>query len=183
MPLAVLLSVHSGVGGCGCPSSVSVTLSGSASFAFMNNAAISASAADAMTCLITFARIVIGPLWICLLLLRLPRKVYPPALDRAFDATRYAASEWLCSVMSLARNRTVASGLVAQQSRNCFIAFAVASVPSLTLVARSFSACIIVQSTALAQHRNVPQTCCNDRWSSADIFGDLSVVAICRFVP
>ena len=75
MPLAVLLSVQSGVGGCGCPNSVSVILSGSASFAFMNNAAISASAADAMTCLIILARIVIGPLWICLLLLRLPRKV------------------------------------------------------------------------------------------------------------
>ena len=49
----------------------------------MNSAAISASAADAMTCLMTFANTVIGPLCICLLLSLFPRKVYPPALDRA----------------------------------------------------------------------------------------------------
>ena len=41
-------------------------------------------------------------------------KVQPPALDRACDATKCAASEWLCNIMSLALNMTLASGLVAQ---------------------------------------------------------------------
>ena len=56
MPLAALLSVHDGVGGCGCSNSFSVVLNGSNSFAFTNSAAVSASDADATTCLITLAR-------------------------------------------------------------------------------------------------------------------------------
>ena len=102
MPLAVLLSVLIGVGGCGCPSSAHVTRSGSSSRAFMYSAAISASAADDTTIFIIFAMIDIGPLMICCLLELLPKYVYPAARDRAPVATRYAASEWLCSIMSLA---------------------------------------------------------------------------------
>ena len=114
MPLAVLLSVLIGVAGCMCPNSAHVVLRGSNSRAFINKAAISDSAADAITCLITFAIIDIGQLFICLFSSLLPRNVYPPALDLAPETTRYAASECFCSTMSLAQNSTVDSGFVAQ---------------------------------------------------------------------
>ena len=114
IPLAVLLSVCIGVGGCGCPSSSHVTRSGSIARAFIYNAAISALAADDITPFIIFAIIDIGPLMICSFFLLFPKYVYPAALDHAPVATKYAASEWLCNIMSLARYSTSASGCVAQ---------------------------------------------------------------------
>ena len=66
MPHAVVLSVRMGVAGCGCPSSSHVTLNGANSCALMYSAPISASAADAITDLITFAMTAIGPLIISL---------------------------------------------------------------------------------------------------------------------
>ena len=73
IPHAVLLSVLIGVAGCLCPNSSHVTHSGTSSFAFIYNAATSASAADAITTFIIFAMIAIGPLMICLLFFLLPR--------------------------------------------------------------------------------------------------------------
>ncbi len=52
IPAAVELSVLMGVGGCGCPISSKIVLSIITSCPFTNNAPISASAADAMTCFI-----------------------------------------------------------------------------------------------------------------------------------
>ena len=59
---AVLLSVLIGVAGCGCPNSSHVGRIGTASFAFMYKAPHSASAADCITALITFAKMKIAPL-------------------------------------------------------------------------------------------------------------------------
>ena len=67
-----------------------------------------------MTPFITFAMTDMAPLFICLFLSLLPRNVCPPDLDLDSVTTRYAASEWFCSTMSLAQNNTVDSGLVAQ---------------------------------------------------------------------
>ena len=57
-----------------------------ASWAFMYNVAISASIADAMTCLMTLARTCTGLLnCVCA---RLPTQWYPPARLQALGATR-----------------------------------------------------------------------------------------------
>ena len=56
IPSFVLLSVFSGVGGCGCPRSISVVLSGTASWVFIKSPPISASVAESMTFQMTFAR-------------------------------------------------------------------------------------------------------------------------------
>ena len=101
MPFAVLLSVCIGVAGCGCPNSSQVTRNGSNCLLF-NNAPISASAADYITPFIIFAIIDIGPFIICLLFISFPKYVYPAALDLAPMVTIYAASEWLCNIISLA---------------------------------------------------------------------------------
>ena len=61
-PNAVVLSVCIGVGGWGCPISSRVVLAGMASRAFMNNAPISASAADDMTALMICATFNTAPL-------------------------------------------------------------------------------------------------------------------------
>ena len=63
-PFVVLLSVRIGVGGCGWPSSLHVTRSGTRSWAFMNSAAISASGAGATTLFSVFARTMMGALMI-----------------------------------------------------------------------------------------------------------------------
>ena len=62
MPLAVELSVWSGVAGCGWPISTRVVLSTVPSFAFKKRAPSSASAAEDMTCLRILAMLRIGPL-------------------------------------------------------------------------------------------------------------------------
>ena len=114
MSLAVLLSVCIGVAGCGCPSSFQVTLSGSNCLVFIYNAPISTSAAEDIIPSINFAVIDIGLIIICLLFISFPKYVYPAALDLAPVATKYAASEWLCNIISLAQYSTTASGCVAQ---------------------------------------------------------------------
>ena len=54
-----MLSVLSGVGGYGCPVSISVCLIGIALFAFMNNSATPTSAADTITFLMIVAKMYI----------------------------------------------------------------------------------------------------------------------------
>ena len=61
MPAAVSLSQYMGVGGCGWPSSSSLSLMIFASFAFKNIAPNSASAADAATNLRIVQSVRIGP--------------------------------------------------------------------------------------------------------------------------
>jgi hypothetical protein len=61
-PVAVVLSVSIGVGGCLCPNSSNVVLRTASSLAFMKTAHISASAADDITCLRTLLMIEIAPL-------------------------------------------------------------------------------------------------------------------------
>jgi hypothetical protein len=60
-PVAVVLSVSTGVGGCLCPNSSNVVLRTAPSFAFMKTAPIYASAADDITCLSTLLTIKIAP--------------------------------------------------------------------------------------------------------------------------
>ena len=114
IPAAVLLSVCIGVAGCGCPSSSRVTLNGNMSCAFINNDPISASAADDITDFIILASTYIGAFKIFDLPSLLPKYVNPPARDLASLATRYAASEWLYRIMSLARYTIFAFGFDAQ---------------------------------------------------------------------
>ena len=61
-PTAVELYVWMGVWGCGHPISMSVRHNGIIFFAMINSAAISASAADAITVFIICAIVNIGPL-------------------------------------------------------------------------------------------------------------------------
>jgi hypothetical protein len=61
-PVAVVLSVCSGVGGCGCPISSNVVSKIVASFALRKTDYISASAADDITCLRTVLMIKTAPL-------------------------------------------------------------------------------------------------------------------------
>ena len=98
---AAELSVWSGVGGCGCPISISVFLMGTALRAFMYMAPISASAADDMTALIICATVWTAPLlWGNSVSAAM--KKCPPALLLAFDSLKYEASLWTASTMSLA---------------------------------------------------------------------------------
>ena len=72
---------------------------GSISWALVYNAPTSASAADAITFLITLASTKIGPLnWVRDLL---PRKRYPPSLLLASGHTKYAASLSPYNIISL----------------------------------------------------------------------------------
>ena len=93
IPLVVLLSVLIVVASCGCPHSANVVLRGSRYLALMNNAAISASAADSITCLMTFEMIDMGQLLICVFSPLFPKNVYHPSLDLDPATTRYASSE------------------------------------------------------------------------------------------
>ena len=86
----MLLSVFSGVGGCGCPSLISVVLSGTASWVFMKGPPTSDSAAEVLTFWMTFARTRMVPLKSFPSLF--PRKWNPPVLLRASGSTRYDAS-------------------------------------------------------------------------------------------
>ena len=63
---------------------------------------------------VNFAIIDIGPLIICVLFISFPKYVYPAAPDLAPVATEYAAPEWLCNIISLARYSNTASRCVAQ---------------------------------------------------------------------
>ena len=84
IPHDVLLYVIIGVGGCLCPNSLLVIISGTRFCAFRKSAPTSAYAADAMTALMIFARISIGLLIIWLILSLLAKNVYPPTRDLAF---------------------------------------------------------------------------------------------------
>ena len=99
-PCAVELPVHIGVAGCLWPSSFKVLMSGTAWVAFMNRAAISASAALEQTFQMIFANTATDPL--SCVPLALDRQWNPPALLLASDATKCAASEWMLRIMSLA---------------------------------------------------------------------------------
>lgn len=83
IPLAQMLSVCNGVGGCWCPSSISVVRKVHASWALWNSAAISASAADATTILRMMLVTCIAPfVWTVLGCWESDdRKNKPPALD------------------------------------------------------------------------------------------------------
>jgi hypothetical protein len=61
-PVAVVLSVYIGVGGCLCPNSSNVVLRTAPSLAFIKTAPFSASAADNIMCLRTLLMIKIAPL-------------------------------------------------------------------------------------------------------------------------
>ena len=63
MPQAHALSVLTGVGGCGWPSSSRVRRVEAPSWVFMNRAPVSASVADAMTFGMILLRTRIGPLY------------------------------------------------------------------------------------------------------------------------
>jgi accessory gene regulator protein AgrB len=60
-PVAVVLSVSIGVGGCLFPNSSNVVLRIAPSFAFMKTAPVSASAAEDITCLRTLLMIKFAP--------------------------------------------------------------------------------------------------------------------------
>jgi hypothetical protein len=90
------------------------------SLAFKNNAAISASAALEHIILMIVDKVSNGPLWWCCPLFGFElMKKYPPDLLRASNSFRFPAYEWMLRIMSLAANRIVASGLVAQLSSSC----------------------------------------------------------------
>jgi hypothetical protein len=60
-PMAVVLSVSIGVGGCLCPNSSNVVLRTAPSFALMNTAPTYVSAADEITCFRTLLTIKMAP--------------------------------------------------------------------------------------------------------------------------
>jgi hypothetical protein len=61
-PVAVVLSVSNGVGGCGCPNYSNVVRRTAPYLAFIKTAPISASAAEDITCLRIVLMIKIAPL-------------------------------------------------------------------------------------------------------------------------
>jgi hypothetical protein len=118
-PMAVVLSVLSGVGGwvggCGCPISSKVVRKSVASFAFRNTDPIYVSAADDITCFRIVLMIRMAPLVsLFLLSMLLPRLKRPPALLLASRSERYEASLCLFNNMFDAWYCNFASGLVAQ---------------------------------------------------------------------
>ncbi len=86
-PSAIELSVWSGVGGCLCPNSSRMILMYTASRAMMYNAANSASVADNMTCLMTWAMLRTAPLFGGMFA-PLERKKCPPVLLHAQSLLR-----------------------------------------------------------------------------------------------
>ena len=102
MPAAVALSQCMGVGGCGWPSSSSVSLMIFASFAFNNIAPNSASAADAATNLRILQSVRIGPFrrMGCLSSGSQPRKKWPAARLLESFAESYNVSECTFNIMS-----------------------------------------------------------------------------------
>jgi hypothetical protein len=97
---AVELSVRRCVGGCVCPSSVSVTLSGAPLWTLLKHAPTSDSAAEATTFLITAATLRIDPFSVSCSVDLFPKKNRPPSRLRALETERYEASLWMCNIMS-----------------------------------------------------------------------------------
>ena len=95
MPVAVLLSQWTGVGGCLWPSSASTSLKMTPSLLFMNRAPNSASAADATTILRMPQSVKMAPFsvigWLSAGVD--PRKKYPAIRLLAFVSDKYDASE------------------------------------------------------------------------------------------
>ena len=105
IPNAVVLSMWNGVAGWGWPSSVRISHTIFACFAFKNNAPSSASAADDTTCFIITHNECIGPFKnIGFLLMGMePNKEFPTALLRALGALgaiRYDTLKCICRIMS-----------------------------------------------------------------------------------
>ena len=102
IPAAVALSQCMGVGGCGWPSSLSVSLIIFASFAFKHIAPNSTSAADAATNLRILQSVRIGPSGQMghLSSSCQPKKKWPAARLFAFYAERYDAMECTFKIMS-----------------------------------------------------------------------------------
>jgi hypothetical protein len=88
IPNAVELSVRSVIGGCVCPSSVSVTLSGVPLWALWKHASTSDSAAEATTFLMMEATLRIDPLSVSCSGGLLPKKNRPPSRLWAFETER-----------------------------------------------------------------------------------------------
>jgi len=117
MPLAVLLSVWSGVAGCGWPSSSKAMRMGQMVCAFRNSAPNSASAALAMTDFMIWHNTGTGPLSgsgssvaVGGFDSQLLRKQYPAAWDLPLGAVKYEALLWVHKTMSLAWYRMTACG-------------------------------------------------------------------------
>ena len=88
MPLAVLLSVPSGVAGCLCLSPSAVDWSGIISYVTWYNNATSASTANATTIFSILTMTMIDPFMIWLFLSLLLMNMYAVFLLLAFNATR-----------------------------------------------------------------------------------------------
>ena len=86
MPQAVELSTWTGVGGCGCPISSKAVRNAVASFMLVNSPAVSASAADETTTLMTPVGVKMGALMKLSVLF--PKKKYPPVRLRALGSVR-----------------------------------------------------------------------------------------------
>ena len=102
IPVAVMLSQCMGIGGCLCPISYRVILMILPSLVFMNNAASSASAADATTNFRIPHMMNIAPFNLIGLPFSdtLPINNSPAILLVARDSERYGAFEWMFNIMS-----------------------------------------------------------------------------------
>jgi hypothetical protein len=88
IPSAVELSVRRGVGGCVCPSSVSVTLSGAPLWALCKHAPTSDYAAEATTFLMTAATLRMDPFSVSCSVGLFPKKNRPQRRLHAFKTER-----------------------------------------------------------------------------------------------
>ena len=109
MPTAVELSAWMGDGGCFHPILVRVFLRGTISFAVINKAVISASAADDTTYFIICARVSRGPFQRGMSTSS-DKNMWAPALLRALVSLLKPASECPASIISLERYRMPSSG-------------------------------------------------------------------------
>jgi len=111
MPTAVELSQCIGVGGWGCPISLSVSRKKFACLQLRNNAPSSASAADATTNRIIAHNEKNSPFNLMGFVGSAfhPMKKCPHALLWALASDKYDVSEWIFNIMSDAWKRTVAS--------------------------------------------------------------------------
>ena len=111
-PTAVELYVWIGDSRCGQPISISVLCSGIIFLAVMYSAAISASAADAITFLMISAIVNTRPLSFGLGSFS-ERTICAPAQLKAFDLLRKSVSACAANIISLFRKRIPSSGYVA----------------------------------------------------------------------
>ena len=120
IPVARTLSSCRGIGPCGCPSSSSICLTGTSSFADMNPAPVSTSCVDDITASITFQTmwttvfdgVDLESAWIGKIGLLL-NNANPPARDLPFVLHRYGVLKCAHKHMLLDTYLTVAFGWVA----------------------------------------------------------------------